>query len=160
MIEDSLSIIDSLKFQHLLIGKKSNDKPFIKIQDNYMKYIKEFDYELRHISGKKNEQINSQWLLEMKKNPNLCNEEINDICYLSVDGVHHALDITYNNTKQDKYFKEMFSISKRYIKSCSTCQLNIKLKDNGILQSLEIPYEVWRDIPTFPNRVKNETFFG
>ncbi|KAM9986890.1 hypothetical protein ACTFIY_011310 [Dictyostelium cf. discoideum] len=42
-----LSIIDSLKkFQHLLIGKKR--------QDNYMKYIKEFDYELRHISGKKN----------------------------------------------------------------------------------------------------------
>ncbi|KAM9981527.1 hypothetical protein ACTFIY_003850 [Dictyostelium cf. discoideum] len=66
-----LSIIDSLKkFQHLLIGKKvtiytdhqnltyiinkSNDKPFTKRQDNYMKYIKEFDYELRHISGKKN----------------------------------------------------------------------------------------------------------
>ncbi|KAM9967274.1 hypothetical protein ACTFIR_007514 [Dictyostelium discoideum] len=57
-----LSIIDSLKkFQHLLIGKKvsiytdhqnltyiinkSNDKPFTKRQDNYMKYIKEFDYE-------------------------------------------------------------------------------------------------------------------
>ncbi|KAM9997130.1 hypothetical protein ACTFIZ_007914 [Dictyostelium cf. discoideum] len=66
-----LSIIDSLKkFQHLLIGKKvtiytdhqnltytinkSNDKPFTKRQDNYMKYLKEFDYELGHISGKKN----------------------------------------------------------------------------------------------------------
>ncbi|KAM9954868.1 hypothetical protein ACTFIW_000971 [Dictyostelium discoideum] len=66
-----LSIIDSLKkFQHLLIGKKvsiytnhqnltyiinkSNDKPFTKRQNNCMKYIKEFDYELRHISGKKN----------------------------------------------------------------------------------------------------------
>ncbi|KAM9960512.1 hypothetical protein ACTFIW_009654 [Dictyostelium discoideum] len=52
-----LSIIDSLKkFQHLLIGKKdsSNDKPFTKRQDNNMKYIKEFNYELRHISGKKN----------------------------------------------------------------------------------------------------------
>ncbi|KAM9969377.1 hypothetical protein ACTFIR_001211 [Dictyostelium discoideum] len=175
-----LSIIDSLKkFQHLLIGKKvsiytdhqnltyiinkSNDKPFTKRQDNYMKYIKEFDYELRHISGKKNgiadflsrkydnfqwdesflnkikeEQINSEWLLEMKKNPNLCIEEINDICYLSEDGFkkliivdketihivireyhdtkysgHHALDITYNNIRQDYYFKEMFSIIKR-----------------------------------------------
>ncbi|KAM9982198.1 hypothetical protein ACTFIZ_006733 [Dictyostelium cf. discoideum] len=179
-----LSIIDSLKkFQHLLI-------------DNYMKYIKEFDYELRHISGKKNgiadflsrkydnfqwdesflnkikeEQINSQWLLEMKKNPNLCIEEINDICYLSEDGFkkliiidketihtiireyhdtkysgHHALDITYNNIRQDYYFKEMFSIIKRYIKSCTICQLNINRKDNGILQSLEIPFEVWRDI--------------
>ncbi|KAM9964040.1 hypothetical protein ACTFIW_005683 [Dictyostelium discoideum] len=208
-----LSIIDSLKkFQHLLIGKKvsiytdhqnltyiinkSNDKPFTKRQDNYMKYIKEFDYELRHISGKKNgiadflsrkydnfqwdesflnkikeEQINSEWLLEMKKNPNLCIEEINDICYLSEDGFkkliivdketihtvireyhdtkysgHHALDITYNNVRQDYYFKEMFSIIKRYIKSCATCQLNINRKDNGILQSLEIPFEVWRDI--------------
>ncbi|KAM9983570.1 hypothetical protein ACTFIY_000292 [Dictyostelium cf. discoideum] len=208
-----LSIIDSLKkFQHLLIGKKvtiytdhqnltyiinkSNDKPFTKRQDNYMKYIKEFDYELRHISGKKNgiadflsrkydnfqwdesflnkikeEQINSQWLLEMKKNPNLCIEEINDICYLSEDGFkkliiidketihtiireyhdtkysgHHALDITYNNIRQDYYFKEMFSIIKRYIKSCAICQLNINHKDNGILQSLEIPFEVWRDI--------------
>ncbi|KAM9992176.1 hypothetical protein ACTFIZ_012860 [Dictyostelium cf. discoideum] len=208
-----LSIIDSLKkFQHLLIGKKvtiytdhqnltyiinkSNDKPFTKRQDNYMKYIKEFDYELRHISGKKNgiadflsrkydnfqwdesflnkikeEQINSQWLLEMKKNPNLCIEEINDICYLSEDGFkkliiidketihtiireyhdtkysgHHALDITYNNIRQDYYFKEMFSIIKRYIKSCAICQLNINRKDNGILQSLEIPFEVWRDI--------------
>ncbi|KAM9974312.1 hypothetical protein ACTFIR_012833 [Dictyostelium discoideum] len=197
-----LSIIDSLKkFQHLLIGKKvsiytdhqnltyiinkSNDKPFTKRQDNYMKYIKEFDYELRHISGKKNgiadflsrkydnfqwdesflnkikeEQINSEWLLEMKKNPNLCIEEINDICYLSEDGFkkliivdketihtvireyhdtkysgHHALDITYNNIRQDYYFKEMFSIIKRYIKSCATCQLNINRKDNGILQS-------------------------
>ncbi|KAM9954971.1 hypothetical protein ACTFIW_000801 [Dictyostelium discoideum] len=146
-----LSIIDSLKkFQHLLIDKK---------------YIKEFDYELRHISGKKNgiadflsrkydnfqwdesflnkikeEQINSEWLLEMKKNPNLCIEEINDICYLSEDGFkkliiidketihtvireyhdtkysgHHALDITYNNIRQDYYFKEMFSIIKRDI---------------------------------------------
>ncbi|KAM9960902.1 hypothetical protein ACTFIW_010062 [Dictyostelium discoideum] len=208
-----LSIIDSLKkFQHLLIGKKvsiytdhqnltyiiskSNDKPFTKRQDNYMKYIKEFDYELRHISGKKNgiadflsrkydnfqwdesflnkikeEQINSEWLLEMKKNPNLCIEEINDICYLSEDGFkkliiidketihtvireyhdtkysgHHALDITYNNVRQDYYFKEMFSIIKRYIKSCATCQLNINRKDNGILQSLEIPFEVWREI--------------
>ncbi|KAM9975577.1 hypothetical protein ACTFIW_005450 [Dictyostelium discoideum] len=98
-----LSIIDSLKkFQPLLISKnvsiytdlqnltyiinKSNDIPFTKRQDNYMKYIKEFDYELRYISGKKNgiadflyrkydnfqwdesflnkikeEQINSQW---------------------------------------------------------------------------------------------------
>ncbi|KAM9985587.1 hypothetical protein ACTFIZ_000200 [Dictyostelium cf. discoideum] len=208
-----LSIIDSLKkFQHLLIDKKviiytdhqnltyiinkSNDKPFTKRQDNYMKYIKEFDYELRHISGKKNgiadflsrkydnfqwdesflnkikeEQINSQWLLEMKKNPNLCIEEINDICYLSEDGFkkliiidketihtiirenhdtkysgHHALDITYNNIRQDYYFKEMFSIIKRYIKSCAIFQLNINRKDNGILQSLEIPFEVWRDI--------------
>ncbi|EAL73790.1 hypothetical protein DDB_G0267306 [Dictyostelium discoideum AX4] len=208
-----LSIIDSLKkFQHLLIGKKvsiytdhqnlkyiinkSNDKPFTKRQDNYMKYIKEFDYELRHISGKKNciadflsrkydnfqwdesflnkikeEQINSQWLLEMKKNPNLCIEEINDLCYLSEDGFkkliiidketihtvireyhdtkysgHYALDITYNNIRQDYYFKEMFSIIKRYIKSCATCQLKINRKDNGILQSLEIPFEVWRDI--------------
>ncbi|KAM9981546.1 hypothetical protein ACTFIY_003852 [Dictyostelium cf. discoideum] len=208
-----LSIIDSLKkFQHLLIGKKvtiytdhqnltyiinkSNDKPFTKRQDNYMKYIKEFDYELRHISGKKKgiadflsrkydnfqwdesflnkikeEQINSQWLLEMKKNPNLCIEEINDICYLSEDGFkkliiidketihtiireyhdtkysgHHALDITYNNIRQVYYFKEMFSIIKRYIKSCAICQLNINRKDNGILQSLEIPFEVWRDI--------------
>ncbi|KAM9967293.1 hypothetical protein ACTFIR_007533 [Dictyostelium discoideum] len=208
-----LSIIDSLKkFQHLLIGKKvsiytdhqnltyiikkSNDKPFTKRQDNYMKYIKEFDYELRHISGKKNgiadflsrkydnfqcdesflnkikeEQINSEWLLEMKKNPNLCIEEINDICYLSEDGFkkliiedketintvireyhdtkysgHHALDITYNNVRQDYYFKEMFTIIKRYIKSCATCQLNINRKDNGTLQSLEIPLEVWRDI--------------
>ncbi|KAM9998708.1 hypothetical protein ACTFIY_008369 [Dictyostelium cf. discoideum] len=208
-----LSIIDSLKkFQHLLIGKKvtiytdhqnltyiinkSNDKPFTKRQDNYMKYIKEFDYELRHISGKKNgiayflsrkydnfqwdesflnkikeEQINSQWLLEMKKNPNLCIEEINDICYLSEDGFkkliiidketihtiireyhdtkysgHHALDIAYNNIRQDYYFKEMFSIIKRYIKSCAICQLNINRKDNGILQSLEIPFEVWRNI--------------
>ncbi|KAM9975430.1 hypothetical protein ACTFIW_013311 [Dictyostelium discoideum] len=82
-----------LKFQN------SNDKPFTKRQDNYMKYMKEFNYELRHISGKKNgiayflsrciifkeEQINSQWLLEMKKNPNLCIEEINHICYLSED---------------------------------------------------------------------------
>ncbi|KAM9954271.1 hypothetical protein ACTFIW_003812 [Dictyostelium discoideum] len=202
----------SLKFQHLLIGKKvsiytdhqnltyiinkSNDKPFTKRQDNYMKYIKEFDYELRHISGKKNgiadflsrkydnfqwdesflnkikeEQINSEWLLEMKKNPNLCIEEINDICYLSEDGFkkliivdketihtvireyhdtkysgHHALDITYNNVRQDFYFKEMFSIIKRYIKSCATYQLNINRKDNGILQILEIPFEVWRDI--------------
>ncbi|KAM9980536.1 hypothetical protein ACTFIY_002843, partial [Dictyostelium cf. discoideum] len=58
------------KFQHLLIGKKvtiytdhqnltyiinkSNDKPFTKRQDNYMKYIKEFDYGLIHINGKKN----------------------------------------------------------------------------------------------------------
>ncbi|KAM9998348.1 hypothetical protein ACTFIY_008021 [Dictyostelium cf. discoideum] len=192
-----LSIIDSLKkFQHLLIGKKSNDKPFAKRQDNYMKYIKEFNYGLRHMSGKKNgiddflsrkydtfqwdesflnkikeEQINSQWLLEMKKNPNLCIEEINDICYLSEDGFkkliiidketihtiireyhdtkysgHHALDITYNNIRQDYYFKEMFSIIKRYIKSCAICQLNINGKDNGILQSLEIPFEVWRDI--------------
>ncbi|KAM9962831.1 hypothetical protein ACTFIR_005748 [Dictyostelium discoideum] len=152
----------------------------------------EFDYELRHISGKKNgiadflsrkydnfqwdesflnkikeEQINSEWLLEMKKNPNLCIEEINDICYLSEDGFkkliivdketihtvireyhdtkyggHHALDITYNNIRQDYYFKEMFSIIKRYIKSCATCQLNINRKDNGILQSLEIPFEL------------------
>ncbi|KAM9948577.1 hypothetical protein ACTFIT_009775 [Dictyostelium discoideum] len=208
-----LSIIDSLKkYQHLLIGKKvsiytdhqnltyiinkSNDKPFTKRQDNYMKYIKEFDYELRHISGKKNgiadflsrkydnfqwdesflnkikeEQINSQWLLEMKKNPNLCIEEINDIYYLSEDRFkkliiidketihtvireyhdtkysgHHALDITYNNIRQDYYFKEMFSIINRYIKSCATCQLNINHIDNGILQSLEIPFEVWRDI--------------
>ncbi|EAL60326.1 hypothetical protein DDB_G0294322, partial [Dictyostelium discoideum AX4] len=107
----------------------------------------------------------------MKKNPNLCIEEINDICYLSEDGFkkliiidketihtvireyhdtkysgHHALDITYNNIRQDYYFKEMFSIIKRYIKSCATCQLNINRKDNGILQSLEIPFEVWRDI--------------
>ncbi|KAM9954269.1 hypothetical protein ACTFIW_003810 [Dictyostelium discoideum] len=107
----------------------------------------------------------------MKKNPNLCIEEINDICYLSEDGFkkliiidketihtvireyhdtkysgHHALDITYNNVRQDYYFKEMFSIIKRYIKSCATCQLNINRKDNGILQSLEIPFEVWRDI--------------
>ncbi|KAM9974205.1 hypothetical protein ACTFIR_003921 [Dictyostelium discoideum] len=161
-----------------------------------MKYIKEFDYELRHISGKKNgiadflsrkydnfqwdesflniikeEQINSEWILEMKKNQNLCIEEINDICYLSEDGFkkliiidketihtvireyhdtkysgHHALDITYNNVRQDYYFKEMFSIIKRYIKSCATCQLKINRKDNGILQSLEIPFEVWRNI--------------
>ncbi|KAM9954869.1 hypothetical protein ACTFIW_000972 [Dictyostelium discoideum] len=107
----------------------------------------------------------------MKKNPNLCIEEINDICYLSEDGFkkliiidketihtlireyhdtkyscHHALDITYNNVRQDHYFKEMFSIIKRYIKSCATCQFNINRKDNGILQSLEIPFEVWRDI--------------
>ncbi|KAM9975573.1 hypothetical protein ACTFIW_005446 [Dictyostelium discoideum] len=192
-----LSIIDSLKkFQHLLIGKKSNDKQFTKRQDNYVKYIKEFDYELRHISGKNNgiadflsrkydnfqwdesflnkikeEQINSEWLLEMKKNPNLSIEEINDICYLSEHGFkeliivdketfhtvireyhdtkysgHHALDITYNNVRQDYYFKKMFSIINRYIKSCATCQLNINRKDNGILQSLEIPFEVWRDI--------------
>ncbi|KAM9954689.1 hypothetical protein ACTFIW_003289 [Dictyostelium discoideum] len=37
-------------------------------------------------------------------------------------------------------------IIKWYIKSCATCQLNINRKDNGILQSLEIPFEVWRDI--------------
>ncbi|KAM9975425.1 hypothetical protein ACTFIW_013307 [Dictyostelium discoideum] len=104
-------------------------------------------------------------------NPNVCIEEINDICYLSEDGFkkliiidketihtvireyhdtkysgHHALDITYNNVRQDYYFKEMFSIIKRYIKSYATCQLNINRKDNGILQSLEIPFEVWRDI--------------
>ncbi|KAM9992206.1 hypothetical protein ACTFIZ_012857 [Dictyostelium cf. discoideum] len=149
-----LSIIDSLKkFQHLLIGKKvtiytdhqnltyiinkSNDKPFKKRQDNYMKYIKEFDYELRHISGKKNGITDFL-------------SQINDICYLSEDGFkkliiidketihtiireyhdtkysgHHALDITYNNIRQDYYFKEMFSIIKRYIKSCAICQLNI-----------------------------------
>ncbi|KAM9954929.1 hypothetical protein ACTFIW_001032 [Dictyostelium discoideum] len=40
----------------------------------------------------------------------------------------------------------MFSIIKRYIKSCAICQLNINRKDNAILQSLEIPFEVWRDI--------------
>ncbi|KAM9975549.1 hypothetical protein ACTFIW_000465 [Dictyostelium discoideum] len=38
------------------IENYSNDKPFAKRQDNYMKYIKEFGYyELRHISGKKND---------------------------------------------------------------------------------------------------------
>ncbi|KAM9984048.1 hypothetical protein ACTFIY_000789 [Dictyostelium cf. discoideum] len=52
----------------------------------------------------------------------------------------------HNNIRQDYYFKEMFSIIKRYIKSCAICQLNINRKDNGILQSLEIPFEVWRDI--------------
>ncbi|KAM9999473.1 hypothetical protein ACTFIY_000002, partial [Dictyostelium cf. discoideum] len=161
-----LSIIDSLKkFQHLLIGKKvtiytdhqnltyiinkSNDKPFTKRQDNYMK----------HISGKKNGIAD------------FLSEEINDFCYLSEDGFkklitidketihtiireyhdtkyngHHALDITYNNIRQYYYFKEMFYIIKRYINSCAICQLNINPKDNGILQSLEIPFEVWRDI--------------
>ncbi|KAM9954859.1 hypothetical protein ACTFIW_000962 [Dictyostelium discoideum] len=116
--EELLSILDSqTKFKHLLIGKivstytdhqnliyiinKSNDKPFTKRQDNYMKYIKEYDYELRQISGKKNgiadflsrkydnlqwdgsflnkikeKQINYQCPLEMKKNPNICIEEI------------------------------------------------------------------------------------
>ncbi|KAM9954677.1 hypothetical protein ACTFIW_003277 [Dictyostelium discoideum] len=107
----------------------------------------------------------------MKKNPNLYIEEINNICYLSEDGFkkliivdketirtlireyqdtkysgHHALDITYNNIRQGYYFKEMFSIIYRYIKSCAICQLNINRKDNGVLQSLEIPFEVWRDI--------------
>ncbi|KAM9978249.1 hypothetical protein ACTFIY_012021 [Dictyostelium cf. discoideum] len=187
-----LSIIDSLKkFQHLLIGKKvtiytdhqnltyiinkSNDKPFTKRQDNYMKYIKEFDYELRHISGKKNgiadflsrkydnfqwdesflnkikeKQINSQWLEDgFKKLIIIDKETIHTIIREYHDtkySGHHALDITYNNIRQDYYFKEMFSIIKRYIKSCAICQLNINRKDNGILQSLEIPFEVWRDI--------------
>ncbi|KAM9980557.1 hypothetical protein ACTFIY_002847 [Dictyostelium cf. discoideum] len=47
---------------------------------------------------------------------------------------HHALDITYNNIRQDYYFKEMFSIIKRYIKSCAICQLNINRKDNEVDQ--------------------------
>ncbi|KAM9954840.1 hypothetical protein ACTFIW_000943 [Dictyostelium discoideum] len=59
---------------------------------------------------------------------------------------NYALDITYNNIRQDYYFKEMFSNIKRYIKSCETCQLNINRKDNGILQSLEIPFKFWRVI--------------
>ncbi|KAM9979480.1 hypothetical protein ACTFIY_008720 [Dictyostelium cf. discoideum] len=150
-----LSIIDSLKkFQHLLI---------------------EFDYELRHISGKKNgiadflsrihdifqwdesflnkikeEQINSQWLLEMKRNPNLCIEEINDICYLSEDGFkkliiidketihtiireyhdtkysgHHALDITYNNIRLITISKKCFLLSKEVDQVCViVCRLS------------------------------------
>ncbi|EGC35166.1 hypothetical protein DICPUDRAFT_15082, partial [Dictyostelium purpureum] len=208
-----LAIIDSLKkFQYLLLGKKvtiysdhqnltyiinkSNDKPFTKRQDGYMKYIKEFEYELKHISGKQNgiadflsrkydnfqwdepflnkikeEQDSSEWLKEMKNNPNMCIQEINGICYLVEDGNkkliitekdtidtilneyhdskysgHHAVDITYNNIRNDYYFKQMFTIIKRYIKSCAICQLNINRKDNGLLQSLEIPFEVWRDI--------------
>ncbi|KAM9997186.1 hypothetical protein ACTFIZ_007953 [Dictyostelium cf. discoideum] len=100
----------------------------------------------------------------MKKNPNLYIEEINDICYLSEDEYHdtkysghHALDITYNNIRQDYYLKEMFSIIKRYIKSCAICQLNINRKDNGILQSLEIPYEVWRDISIVSYQYQRQT---
>ncbi|KAM9954261.1 hypothetical protein ACTFIW_003802 [Dictyostelium discoideum] len=46
----------------------------------------------------------------------------------------------------DRLFQRNVSIIKRYIKSCATCQLNINRKDNGILQSLEIPFEAWRDI--------------
>ncbi|KAM9954694.1 hypothetical protein ACTFIW_003294 [Dictyostelium discoideum] len=79
-----------------------------------------------------------------KTNPE--EEEINHQYHDTKYSGHHALDITYNNVRQDYYFKEMFSIIKRYIKSCATCQLNINRKDNGILQSLEIPFEVWRDI--------------
>ncbi|KAM9955285.1 hypothetical protein ACTFIW_003737 [Dictyostelium discoideum] len=102
-----------------------------------MKYIKEFDYELRHISGKKDgiadflSRRTNQFSMVIRdeKEPKFMHYEINDICYLS----------------EDFYFKEMFSIIKRYIKSCSTCQLNINRKEYGILQSLEIPYEVWRN---------------
>ncbi|KAM9974270.1 hypothetical protein ACTFIR_012791 [Dictyostelium discoideum] len=59
---------------------------------------------------------------------------------------HHALYITCNIIRQDYFLKGMFSIIKRYLKSYATCHLNICRKDNGILQSLEIPFEVWRDI--------------
>ncbi|KAM9957055.1 hypothetical protein ACTFIR_003792 [Dictyostelium discoideum] len=100
-------------------------------RDNiYKKYIKEYEYELRHISCKKNDTIHT------------VNREDHDT---KCSG-NHALHITYNNIRQDYYFKDIFSIIKRYIKSCATCQLNINSKDNGILQSLEIPFEVWRDI--------------
>ncbi|KAM9954245.1 hypothetical protein ACTFIW_003786 [Dictyostelium discoideum] len=72
------------------------DREFLSIIDSLKNIIKEFDYGLRHICSEKNviadflsrkydnfqwdesllnkikeEQINSQWLLEMKKNPNL-----------------------------------------------------------------------------------------
>ncbi|KAM9995061.1 hypothetical protein ACTFIY_001261 [Dictyostelium cf. discoideum] len=122
-----LSIIDSLKkFQHLLIGKKvtiytdhQNLTFFINNEDGFKKLII-IDKETIHTIIR----------------------EYHDTKYSG----HHALDITYNNIRQDYYFKEMFSIIKRYIKSCAICQLNINRKDNGILQSLEIPFEVWRDI--------------
>ncbi|KAM9954260.1 hypothetical protein ACTFIW_003801 [Dictyostelium discoideum] len=135
------------KFKYLLTLKRdtveSND-PFTKRQNNYMKYIKEFDYELRHISGKNNEQINSQWLLEMKKNPNLCIEQINDICYLSEDGFKKFIikDKETIHTVIREYHDTKYS----GLHSYATCQLNINRKDNGILQSLEIPFEVWRNI--------------
>ncbi|KAM9975648.1 hypothetical protein ACTFIW_000765 [Dictyostelium discoideum] len=82
-----------------------------------------------HLNKIKEKQINSQCLLEIKKNPNLYIEEINDICYLSEDGFkkliiidketihtvireyhdtkysgHHALDISYYNIRQYYYF--------------------------------------------------------
>ncbi|KAM9997151.1 hypothetical protein ACTFIZ_007946 [Dictyostelium cf. discoideum] len=90
-----------------------------------MKYIKEFDYELRHISGKKNGFADllspNQFSMAIR------DEEINDICYLSEDGFkklmksatlyhdtkyrgHHALDITYNNIRQDYYFKVLYLV--------------------------------------------------
>ncbi|KAM9975620.1 hypothetical protein ACTFIW_005493 [Dictyostelium discoideum] len=128
-----LSIIDYLKkFQHLLIGNKvsiyndhqnltyiinkSNDKPFTKRQNNYIKYRKEFDYELRHISGKKNgmptfinwrqdnyikyrKEFNYELrhisgkkngivdsYLRWKRFQIYSLKRINDICYLSEDG--------------------------------------------------------------------------
>ncbi|KAM9972547.1 hypothetical protein ACTFIR_011914 [Dictyostelium discoideum] len=101
-----LSIIDSLKkFQHILIGKK------VSIYTNHQK--------LTYIINKYKETFHTVI------------REYQDTKYSG----HHALDITYNNVRQDYYFKEMFSIIKRYIKSCATCQLNIYRKDN-----------VWRDI--------------
>ncbi|EAL61833.1 hypothetical protein DDB_G0291213 [Dictyostelium discoideum AX4] len=138
----------------MIAGKKNG------IADFLSRKYDNFQWDESFLNKIKEEQINSQWLLEMKKNPNLCIEEINDIWYLNKETIrtlireyhdtkysgHHALDITYNNIRQDYYFKEMFSIIKRYIKSCATCQLNINRKDKGILQSLEIPFEVWRDI--------------
>ncbi|KAM9954258.1 hypothetical protein ACTFIW_003799 [Dictyostelium discoideum] len=109
--EELLSIIDSqTKFKHLLIGKivstytdhqnliyiinKSNDKPFTKRQDNYMKQIRgkkngiadfvsrkydNLQWDGSFLNKIKEKQINYQCPLEMKKNPNLCIEEINDI---------------------------------------------------------------------------------
>ncbi|KAM9979600.1 hypothetical protein ACTFIY_008892 [Dictyostelium cf. discoideum] len=98
--------------------------------------LKEFNNLKKGFEGEKNGI--ADFLSQMKKNPNLCIEEINDICYLREDGFkkliiidketihtiireyhdtkyscHHALDITYNNIRQDYYFKEMFSIIKK-----------------------------------------------
>ncbi|KAK5576814.1 hypothetical protein RB653_007958 [Dictyostelium firmibasis] len=130
-----------------------------------------FQWDASFLEKIKEEQEGSEWLKEMKNNQNLCIEGTNDIYYLVEDGIrkliiieketidkivreyhdakysgHKSFEVVYNNIRHDYYFRDMYSIIKRYIKSCAVCQLNINRKETGLLQSLEIPYEVWRDI--------------
>jgi len=76
----------------------------------------------------------SEWLKEMKRNPNLIIFESNGVNYLIEDGLfkliiidkatielilkeyhdtvysgHHGFDITYSSIRKDYYFREMYS---------------------------------------------------